>query len=351
MHWVIYKTVLSAFAIKDPNIILRIRVSFIILAASFLLISIAANSFISPAIDWLYRISATWLGTTNLLFWASLVFWIIIGASSRLNINLDWKITGSILFGVAIVANIFGIYNSFRPKITTYEIKLPNLPSSWQGRRAVLVSDTHFGNMRGTASSRKLTEKINELSPDLVFIPGDYYDGPLAKYEEIATEMKNVKAPLGVFFSTGNHEEFREPSPYTNALKKAGIKVLNNEKENVEGVDIIGTTYMNSNSYEQLLQTLRKIGIEENKPSILLKHAPFAPAGAADAGISLMLSGHTHLGQQWPFNLITRQIFKEATYGRYSAGTMQGITTSGYGTWGPPQRIGTRSEIVLLKFN
>lgn len=350
-HWIVYKTIVSFLNINRPETLLRVRLVFIVLSLLFLAASLLVNQWSSPLIDWFYRVSAFWMGTLHLLVLASLAYWIISAASSYANIVLPTLALGIVLYTAAVAVSIYGTWRSFNPRLTRYEVEIPELPGAWKNRTAVLVSDIHLGNVRGYGSAAKLADRINELKPDAVFIPGDYFDGPVADYQKLAAPLSTIKAPFGVFFSSGNHEEFQESTRYWKAIGLANVHVLNNRVENIEGLQIAGTTYAGSNTDAELTQTLTsKISFDRSRPLILLKHAPFATETAAKNGVTLMLSGHTHRGQMWPFSLITQLLFGDAAYGLYKRENMTGITTSGYGTWGPPQRLGTDAEIVVIHF-
>lgn len=192
---------------------------------------------------------------------------------------------------------------------------------------------------------------INAENPDVVFIPGDLFDGPPSDYEWMAAPLADIKARHGAYFTEGNHEEFLDPAPYLAAVRAAGVKILKNEMEMLDGMQIIGVPYDGSNEPEEVRESLARVPFDPEKPSILLKHAPSSPRAAALAGISLMLSGHTHNGQMWPYRFFVRRLFGRAGYGHSQVNNMHVITTSGYGTWGPPQRLGTRAEVVVIKFS
>jgi predicted MPP superfamily phosphohydrolase len=160
--------------------------------------------------------------------------------------------------------------------------------------------------------------------------------------------FKNMKAPQGVFFITGNHEEFGDSTAFINAVKSVGIRTLVDEKTEVDGVEIIGVDYHNASDKKQFAHILSKLAIDKAKPSILLKHEPKDIDVARDAGISLQISGHTHRGQLWPFEYMAKLVYKGFSYGLKSLGTTQVYVSSGVGTWGPPMRVGTDGEIVVF---
>ncbi len=161
--------------------------------------------------------------------------------------------------------------------------------------------------------------------------------------------FSRLSAPYGTYFITGNHEEFSDNTPYLQAVRRAGIRVLYNEKVELDGLQIVGVDYRDSRNEYQFKTILQKIGIDRRKPSILLKHAPLDLKVAKEAGISLQLSGHTHQGQVLLFQLITSRVYQGYDYGLKWFGNLLVYTSSGAGTWGPPMRVDTKPEIVVIK--
>ncbi len=153
-----------------------------------------------------------------------------------------------------------------------------------------------------------------------------------------------------MYFVSGNHELFRGDSEFTSAVRAVGIRVLENEKVDAEGLQIVGVPYEHATHAEHFRSVLAKIAIDPMKASILLTHAPDRPNITEEAGIGLQLSGHTHLGQFFPFTWITRRIYGQFTYGLSRLGVTQFYVSSGAGTWGPPLRVGSQAEIVQITF-
>ena len=189
----------------------------------------------------------------------------------------------------------------------------------------------------------------------VVVAVGDLYDGTRVEPKHLAAPWMNLSPPLGKFFVTGNHEEFSHPGQYADALQRSGVRTLLDEKLMVDDLQLIGVTYHTLATPERFRSFLRNGGNGGNgngagHASILLAHGPHNLAIAEEMGISLQLSGHTHRGQVFPFTWITSRIFRQYTYGLHSHGAMKVYTSSGAGTWGPPMRVGSRPEIVLIRF-
>ena len=255
---------------------------------------------------------------------------------------------GLILFITALGLSIYGVINSFDVKVTKYTVAINNLPEVWNNKNIVMFSDTHFGSIRNLSFAKKLVGKINEQNPEIVIIAGDYYDGPPTNNKEVAESLKGLKTQKGIYFAPGNHEDYGNISEFSSALSSAGVVVVSNKKVEVAGLTIVGLDYQTGSNIEMLSKILSSLNISKDQPKILIKHAPSNLSEVEKQGYDLVLSGHVHNGQIWPGPWLARKIFKEFSYGLNYFNKMAVITSSGAGTWGPPQRVGTKSEIVLI---
>jgi predicted MPP superfamily phosphohydrolase len=255
-----------------------------------------------------------------------------------------------LLFGAAAVAGLYGVFNASWTRITRMTVRLANLPDAWRGRTAALISDLHLGHVRNGSFLRRMVTKILKEEPDAIFIAGDLYDGTAIDAQRAAEPLSELVAPQGVYFVAGNHEQFGDDSKYLHAIAAAGVRVLSNEKVEVDGLQIIGVPYRNAALDSHLAGVLRGIGLDRDRASVLLTHAPDHPEVAEAAGVSLQLSGHTHLGQFIPWSWMARRVYRQFVYGLSRIGKMQVFTSSGAGTWGPPLRLGSNPEIVMLEF-
>jgi predicted MPP superfamily phosphohydrolase len=254
------------------------------------------------------------------------------------------------IFAVAALATLYGLVNARWIRVRKIKIPLRNLPGSWRGRVAALVSDLHLGHVNGAGFLRRIVTRLRGLKPDIVFITGDLYDGTAINAAVAVSPWKEIAPALGAYFVTGNHEEFRDPSRYLEAIGNAGVRALQSEKIVIDGLQLIGIPDHASANPDRLRSIFDALRIDRDRPSILLSHAPHVLSIPERAGISLQLSGHTHGGQFFPFTWFTRRIFGPYTYGLQRFGEMLVYTTTGAGTWGPPLRLGTQPEIVLLEF-
>src|SRR6202022_2214790 len=225
-----------------------------------------------------------------------------------------------------------------------------NLPETWRGRVAAQVSDLHLGHVRNLGFIRRIVTILTRLRPDAVFITGGLYDGVAVDLDRLSSPWAKIPPPLGTYFITGNHEEFSDRTKYLDALKRFGVRILNNEKVIVDGLQIVGLHYRDAVLGTRFRSLLNQVALDRKRASVLLVHEPRHLLVAEEAGISLQLSGHTHRGQFFPFTRIVSRIYKQYAYGLQSLGNLIVYTTCGVGTWGPPMRVGTSPEIVLIQF-
>jgi predicted MPP superfamily phosphohydrolase len=327
-----------------------LQVVLSLLSVSFVAASLLAFRYSHLVVRLFYRTAAVWLGVLNFCFLAACCCWIVYPVGRLSGLHWGRPAIAGTLFGLAILASVYGIINGSWIRVRRITVKLPHTPHSWRGRVAALVSDTHLGHVRAYGFSRRVVTLLQRLGPDVVFISGDLYDGTKADLDRLVAPWKELSTPFGAYFVTGNHEEFSEPARYLQAVKRSGVCVLNNEKVTIDGLQIIGVHYRDSGSPERLGSILRRAALDRDRASILLAHAPHGLRIAEEQGISLQLSGHTHGGQLFPFTWIASRLYGQYTYGLKQFGSMTVYTSSGAGTWGPPMRLGTQPEIVLIRF-
>lgn len=349
-HWFIYRTWADFRAVPDPPGITGAQVGLALLSVSFVAASFLAFRYFNGFVRLFYRVAAVWLGMVNFLFLASCLCWTIYFVVRLIGMNLDRPVVAAVMFGLAMVAAVAGLINACWVRVKQITVRLPNLPPSWHGRVAALVSDVHLGHVNGATFMRRIVATLTRLRPDVVLLTGDQYDGTKVDAIALAAPWKNLSAPLGAYFITGNHEEFADPSQYLDAVSRVGFRVLNNEKVTIDGLQLVGVCHHDSTNADRFRSILDRAAVQREQPSILLSHAPHALRIPEQAGISLQLSGHTHGGQMFPFTWFTRRIFGKYTYGLKRFGNMMIYTTTGAGTWGPPMRLGTQPEIVLINF-
>jgi uncharacterized protein len=353
-HWFLYDTWIAFWWPLTPTATLGLRIGLIVLSAIFIFAAMLGFRHSHWLVALTYQIAAIWLGLLNFFVLAACLAWIIDFAlrfalpySARMHARHQ---IASILFATVVLAALYGILNARIIRIRRIRIQLERLPDTWRGRTALLISDLHLGNINGVRFARRIAALATRLAPDVVFFPGDLYDGTKADPGTIAAPLFDLHPPFGVFFVSGNHEEFGGATHYTEALDHAGFCVLDNERIVIDGLQVIGVHYSSSNYPIQLRQFLMNLHLIDGPASILLQHVPNRLPIVEQAGVSLQLSGHTHGGQVFPFSWLTRRAFGKFTHGLQRFGSLQVLTSSGAGTWGPPMRVGTHSEVVLITF-
>ncbi len=350
-HFLLYQTWTFSPAVGHTAGPFWLKLGLGLLSITFLPASLLAFRYTNAPVRAFYKIAAVWAGLLSFLFIAAVFAWIIYGLTFFTGMPAHFHRLVELLFGVAMLAGIYGIFNASWTRVTRITVRLANLPVAWQGRKAALISDLHLGHVRNGSFLRRMISTLLREKPHAIFIAGDLYDGTAIDAARAAAPLNQLTAaPHGVYFVAGNHEQFRDDTHYLSAVAAAGVRVLNNEKIEVDGLQIAGVHYGEASQPRGFKAALNGIGLDRERASILLTHAPDYPEIAEAAGVSLQLSGHTHLGQFIPWSWITRRIYRQFVYGLSRIGKMQVFTSSGAGTWGPPLRLGSNPEIVVLQF-
>ncbi len=352
-HWFLFHTWIAFWPGPGLRGAWELRTALLVLGFSFVAAALVNFRYSNAAARLAYKLAAVWLGFLNYFFFGACLSWPVwyavraIGTPNPAAAR-TWIAAG--FFVLALLAGIYGMLNARWIRVRRIGLHLPGLPETWRGRSAVLMSDLHLGSVNAAAFCRRVVSLAAGFHPDIVFIPGDLFDGTKASLDALIAPFRELAPPFGIYFSTGNHEEFHDPADYIQAIARTGIRVLANERVTVDGLHILGIPYGESTYPIRVRATLEKLSPGPEAASILLNHAPVRLPIAEQAGISLQLSGHTHGGQIFPYTWLTRRIFGRFTYGLQRFGALQVYTSTGAGTWGPPMRVGTEPEIVLFEF-
>lgn len=262
---------------------------------------------------------------------------------------------GSVTALLLLVILVIGTRNAWSPVIRRYDIAIDKSAGGRNKLTIAVASDLHLGSVIGHRHLNRLAAKINEIKPDIILIPGDVLDDDLEPFlrKDLASTFSKLKAPLGVYAVTGNHEYFGGKVPeYVKEMQRIGVHVLMDETVVIEDSFILigrkdkaseGASRERRQSIAELVKPL-----DASKPLILLDHQPLELGAAQENGIDLSLSGHTHRGQMLPNHLITRRMF-ELDWGYKRKGALHAIVSSGFGFWGPPVRTGSRSEVLHVE--
>jgi len=367
MHVFFYFSILHFFSITEQKIKWTLGIVFFVLSVGFItaMILTRLSSFI--LIKYFYIIAAFWTGLAATIFLAFALAWILILFFRSYDIKL---IAGVLALLLPILYGIYGAWNAFNPNIKNIEVNIAGLPSNWHGKKIVQLSDVHLGRIHGVSFAEKVVEKVNSVKPDIVLITGDLFDGMGSNIPEFINTLNKLKSTYGTYFITGNHEVYLGLDYVISNLKSAKIHILDNEAVNVDGLQLVGLSYPEFGELRDSSFLENIPGHNPSLPNILMYHSPtsigqnhndvsdqhssiyWSPDVNFDIakrnGINLQLSGHTHKGQIFPFSLIADYIYKGYDYGLVSEGNFNIYTTSGVGTWGPPMRTGSNSEIVAI---
>ncbi|WP_054694249.1 metallophosphoesterase [Syntrophomonas palmitatica] len=300
-----------------------------------------------------------WLGAMYYLFFIILALDLVRLADHFINfLPADFKTphpgVAAVMCSILLVIFSYGTWNACHPRIIHYDLSINKKSSPLDKMRIVMVSDIHLGWIVGINRLNSMVNSINSLQPDLVLLAGDIVDegADLEAQDEIPYTFSRITARYGTFAVPGNHEYISgQVYRVGKFLQDAGVTVLRDRYIEVDNAFyLVGRDDLNRGGFSQKRRKdLRELlqGLDsELLPVILIDHQPFKLEEADQAGVDLQFSGHTHLGQFFPNNLITHKLY-EQDWGYLRKDRLQAIISCGYGTWGPPIRIGNRPEIVV----
>ena len=240
------------------------------------------------------------------------------------------------------------------PVVRNVHVTLKRLPVSMHGFTIAQISDIHLGPTLREDFIKRIVDHVNLLDADLVAITGDLVDGTVDHLRDIVAPIRRLRARHGVFFVTGNHEYYSGVDEWIAELHRLGITVLRNERVSIgtpeASFDLVGVDDAHAHSFghghgEDVPRAVA--GRDPNREAVLLAHQPRTVFAAAEHGIGLQLSGHTHGGQIWPFNYFVR-LQQPVIKGLAKIGSVWLYVNSGTGYWGPPMRLGAPPEITRV---
>jgi predicted MPP superfamily phosphohydrolase len=296
--------------------------------------------------------SMNWLGTTFLIFTCLLIVDLVTIFGFLLKRYLTFLRATAFIAGILL--SIFALYQGYRaPVVRDYEIRLSKLPSQYDGLVLVAVSDLHVGTFLNEKWLEARVNQVNALQPDVVVLLGDIFEGDSQGERKISMMhlFQEISAPLGVWGVTGNHESHGGFDPTIQFLEESGVQMLRNRWIELEpGLVLAGID--DHHDHSQTPDTTGRIGRSlSGRPSscatIFLSHRPQRADEVAIAGVGLMLSGHTHGGQLWPFSYISGMV-NPLLAGKYIINGMPVIVSRGTGTWGPRMRLWYPGEILRI---
>ena len=284
---------------------------------------------------YLRRASDLWLGMSALVLTSLVCFegLVLLDLVTERNAAMG-------VISISTLIALFGTLNALRPSVVTIKFKAPELKSSV---RFAQISDVHIGS-RSRRFLENVIAQVNTLEPDFLCITGDFVDAPGVQ-EDVLISLKSVVGP--VYYCTGNHEKYEDFEEILMRLENLGVVVLRDAcLHHREDLQIIGIDDMEDPL--QVQRQLSQLDVDQQAFNLVLFHRPRGLEAAAAAGVNLIISGHTHNGQIYPFNFVVSRVF-DRIKGMYQIGSARQYVNEGTGTWGPIMRVGTRSEITLFE--
>lgn len=315
--------------------------------ASLLFILFGFSYFGAGKVPALKTVGSLWLACFTILL---VIFPLLHAAYLLLGltaINEDMLLTILTVLGVVLFVLYwaFGLYGAYQPVTRSYTVKLNNLQRPFN---FVLASDMHFGGLSGTKHVKRLVKKVNRYHADVILLCGDIVDDHPEIFEAKGQHLllSQLEASKGIFAVTGNHEYYGKQIPALETiLTGIGITLLQDESAYISD---IGTIIGRKDKTDKYRKTAAELTAAAKGPIIMMDHQPSSLREIAAAGADISVSGHTHRGQIWPFHLITRRMFP-LDWGMKQFDQLSAIVSSGFGFWGPPIRLGSRSEIVHVQ--
>lgn len=344
---------------------LWLTIGVIVLAASFV-----AGRFLE-------RISVNWFTTTLIWmgsFWLGIMVYlllqiVVIDIFRGLNALIGFfpsfitsnpakskEVTGIIVVTITLLVVGIGHLNTWFPAIREYNLDVEKPGGKLKDLHIVAMSDIHLGTTIEKRHMAGIVKRVNALNPDIILIPGDLIDEDIRPViqSNVGEKLKLLKAKYGVYAVTGNHEYIGGVTKAKRYLAEHNVNLLSDTAILIdESFYVAGREDLTINSFTNLRRkSLSDIvdSLDKTKPIILLDHQPFKLEKVVENGVDLQLSGHTHHGQLWPFNYITKMVY-ELSWGYLKKGDTHFYVSSGVGGWGPPIRTVNRPEIISIKLH
>jgi uncharacterized protein len=266
-------------------------------------------------------------------------------------------ISAAAVAGLSVLITLVGFVNARRRAgVVEVEVPVADLPPELQGFCIAQISDVHVGPTIRRPYLDAIVDAVNALDADLIAVTGDLVDGSVQQLAPHVEPLRRLSARHGAFFVTGNHEYYSGEPAWTRELRRLGLRVLNNEHvvltHRAARLVVAGVTDFSAHRFDPAQRSDPSAALRgapaDAAVRILLAHQPRSAPAAASAGFDLQLSGHTHGGQFWPWNLFVR--FQQPfTAGLDRLDKLWVYTSRGTGYWGPPKRFGAPSEITRIR--
>jgi predicted MPP superfamily phosphohydrolase len=272
-------------------------------------------------------------------------------AASLAEISARWTL------GLTVFMTLAGLVIARRrPGVLAVDIPVTGLPKALHGFSIAQISDVHVGPTIKRRFVEGIVERVNGLQADLIAVTGDLVDGTVAQLSHHTAPLAGLVARHGAYFVTGNHEYYSGERAWTQEIRRLGLHVLKNEhvvlNHDEESLVLAGVTDYGAHHFDPAQQSDPAAALRGAPTGagvkILLAHQPSSAEAAASAGFDVQLSGHTHGGQFWPWNLFVH-FFQPFTGGLHRLRNLWVYVSRGTGYWGPPNRFGVPSEITHIR--
>ena len=362
-HGFLYARLVTALGIASPALLWPLRGVAVFLALSYFMARAAERHAPEPVVHALHWIASIWMGLMWELLWITLVFFLVKmallvtgvwGRFDSATVVLIGRYAAISASAVAVLLCAWGMKTAFGPaRVAQVQVPVHNITPAMRDLRIVMASDFHASVLVAGREVERWSEQIMRLKPDLILLPGDIVDRSAQDILHFADAFHRLSAPLGVYGSTGNHEYYVGLPGALEFCRAAGIRMLMNETvELPNGLVLAGIEDRTARQFGLPRPTPAEVlkDIPREKPVVFLNHTPDTREAqeAAEAGADLVLSGHTHGGQIWPFSYFSRMVHPYH-WGLYRLGKGFVFTSCGVGDWGTRMRIGAPPEIVLIR--
>ena len=314
---------------------------WVVAFALFASIALRETHLPDPLLRTLFKMGSIWMGFLLYSVMLLAVADIIKMAIPTMN-HTFWYV-----FPVTCMLLVCGYINYRNPKVEHFEIDLERYASK-ENMRIVAISDVHLGYGTGIKALERYVKQINAQHPDLVLIVGDLIDNSIKPLlsEPIDKVLATIDAPLGIYMVPGNHEHISGIDMVSDYLEKTPIILLRDSIATLpNGVQIMGRDDRTNQHRKSLDDLLSQVSTQH--PTIVLDHQPYDVAEADALNVDLMLCGHTHRGQMFPLNLLTDCLYQQS-HGYRKWNNSHIWVSSGISLWGPPFRIGTKSDLAVI---
>jgi|GEM_PF-225894 len=352
--------VLGLFALMIFYISTRLRIHFNLPSKSIVTISVAtilAAAVVS--IFWAVKSTSNFIGALSvaggyiLVFSFYLLVFLLLTQLLQSIVKLPILTSGWIAVGLAFTPTIIGAVQASYFEVRELTLRMPKLQNKLD---VMVISDVHLGHHRGKDYLEKIVGEANKRNPDIILLAGDLMDAEVALFSEILRPLLDFKAPA--YYVSGNHEKAIDEQKAIKLIAENGVRILNNKVADTLGIQLVGLDYMNpdentfdlhpSDNKQTIKEVLSQMNWEKHKPIILMQHSPVGIKYAKDAGVDLVVAGHTHAGQVFPFTYLARLIY-DFNKGLHKSGNTTIFVSQGAGTFVSRMRLGTQNEINLLR--